>query len=212
MDGDRKRFFENHAACWDAQHGPAPELLERVIRLADIGPGQVILDVGSGTGVLIPFILQAGPPTRLVALDTAAAMIEQLRKKQFPPVVEIVQGDIQQAPFADATFDRILANAVFPHLDRPDLALRQMRRILRPDGILAISHPRGRRWVNAHHRTHAAIAQDILPPGAVLARRLASLGFNIRCVEDTADFYCIIAGISPSQETPDTSALPPSSW
>jgi len=193
MDGERREFFEKEASGWENRGGPPPERLARVVREALIGPGQAVLDVGSGTGALIPFILEAGPPARLVALDYAAAMIAELRKKRFPPVVEIVHGDIHRTTFADGTFDRVVANAVLPHLDDRAAALREIRRVLKPDGLLAISHPRGRRWVNEHHRRFSAVAEDILPPAAGLGRLLECAGFSVPSAEDEEEFYLVTA-------------------
>jgi len=192
---ERKKFFNQLAEHWDHETQPDRKKLLRVIREARLTKNQVVLDVGSGTGVLIPAILEViGPRGMVYALDYAERMIRQIRSKNFPANVIPFLGDIHQTSFPDAFFDRIIANACYPHFDDKKKALCEMLRIVKPGGILVISHPTGRTRVNRHHRRiHPAVRMDILPPARQLQKLLDSIGFSpLRTIEEP-QFYLVAA-------------------
>jgi len=77
-------FFENLAMTWDETTTVVADKIERIVGEADLRPGDAVLDVGSGTGVLLPFLSRAvGPTGRIYELDISPAMLEQARAKGF---------------------------------------------------------------------------------------------------------------------------------
>jgi SAM-dependent methyltransferase len=95
--------------------------------------GATVLDAGCGSGRIFRYELQSG--CRVVGLDIGAALRDN------PNVGDGVRGDVQRLPFADATFDAVLASHVMEHLSRPDEALTEMARVLRPGGRLLLLTP-----------------------------------------------------------------------
>jgi len=188
----KEEFFDGHAPDWDraAPAGMEPRLA-RVVAEAHLRPGQRVLDVGSGTGVLIPHILRAvGEGGWVAALDLSAEMLAIARGKCFPANVGFLQADIQQVPLADQSFDRVICNAAFPHFADERKALAEMIRVLRPSGLLVISHPIGREAVNALHRDAGeAVAGDRVLPGAEMRRLLKAAGLKRIRVIDEPQFY-----------------------
>lgn len=197
----RRQFFDQHAREWDAAR-PADlaARLERVAGMLDLGPGHRVLDVGTGTGALVPAMLaRVGETGAIVALDSSAEMLAMARGKGFPTNVTFMEADIERAPeLADASFDRVACNAAFPHLPHRQQALAEMVRVLRPGGLLVISHPIGRDAVEARHRQHGeAVAADHVPPPAEMRELLREAGLADIFIIDEPEFYLAAARKPP---------------
>lgn len=91
-------------------------------------PGQRLLDVGSGSGQFHPDLTDVN----VVALDISAGMLRTL-------TVTAIQADAQHLPFADATFDRVMANHVLYHVPDIPQALEETRRVVRRGGRVVIT-------------------------------------------------------------------------
>ncbi|NUR75335.1 MAG: class I SAM-dependent methyltransferase [Thermoleophilia bacterium] len=104
--------------------------------------GDRVLDAACGTGDLAVADLKAGAG-RVTGLDFSEKMLERARRKA---PLDWVQGDMLALPFADATFDAATVGFGVRNVDDLALALRELRRVLRPGGrlaILEITQPRG---------------------------------------------------------------------
>lgn len=111
------------------------EMAGRVSELVD-GRGEV-LELAAGTGLVTQKI--APVVTRLVATDRSDAMLEILRGRMADvPGVEIRSADALALPFADDSFDALVAANLLHLLPNPALALAEMRRVLRPRGLLCV--------------------------------------------------------------------------
>jgi demethylmenaquinone methyltransferase/2-methoxy-6-polyprenyl-1,4-benzoquinol methylase len=114
---------------------------------AAVRKGDRVLDAACGTGDLAIADLKAGA-SRVTGLDFSEAMLVRARKKTVArtAVLEWVQGDMLALPFADATFDAATVGFGVRNVADLELALRELRRVLRPGGrlaILEITQPRG---------------------------------------------------------------------
>jgi demethylmenaquinone methyltransferase/2-methoxy-6-polyprenyl-1,4-benzoquinol methylase len=115
----------------------------RLAAEAVVRPGDRVLDAACGTGDLAIADSKAGA-SRVTGLDFSERMLERARRKA--PPLEWVQGDMLALPFADATFDAATVGFGARNVADLELALRELRRVLRPGGrvaILEITHPRG---------------------------------------------------------------------
>jgi demethylmenaquinone methyltransferase/2-methoxy-6-polyprenyl-1,4-benzoquinol methylase len=107
-----------------------------------VHPGDRVLDAACGTGDLAVADKKAGA-SRVTGLDFSEKMLERARRKA---PLEWVQGDMLALPFADATFDAATVGFGVRNVADLQLALRELRRVVRPGGhvaILEITQPRG---------------------------------------------------------------------
>ena len=191
---NHREYFDQIAAEWDEllEEGTIARLREIVAGL-DIAPGAAVLDVGCGTGVLFPLLLEkVGQKGRIVALDISGEMLRRARAKGYP--VECVQGDAQSLPLSDERFDWVICNAVFPHFTDKLRALREIHRVLKDGARLVICHASSRQKVNELHRSiGGVIANDTIPDEAEMQRLLREAKLDRAVVQDKPDRYLVLA-------------------
>jgi SAM-dependent methyltransferase len=105
-------------------------------------PGLDVLDAGCGVGSIALDLAPAVAPGRVVGIDIDAGQIEAARASAAERGIdnaEFQTGSVLELPFADSSFDVVYANAVLMYLRYPVHALAEMRRVLRPDGLAAVS-------------------------------------------------------------------------
>lgn len=107
------------------------QLLGRSLR-----PGETVLDAGCGTGWLAAGLRRARPDVRVVGSDLSAGMLSRARAAGGWP---LVQGDSTRLPVAAASVDVLVCRGVLHHLPDVGAALREWRRVLRPDGAVVLS-------------------------------------------------------------------------
>ncbi|UCC67998.1 MAG: class I SAM-dependent methyltransferase [Armatimonadota bacterium] len=189
---NRTTFFDHHAADWDADRPPEEDArLDRVITLTDVHLGYAVLDVGTGTGVLVPHLVRAvGPSGRIVAIDLSPEMLAAARAKGFPSSVTFLEADVHDLPLPDAQFDRVICNAALPHFEDRLRSMREMVRVLRAGGLLVISHPIGREAVNRRHREAGGpVEGDRVPAPETMMALLQEAGLTEMQVVDEPEFY-----------------------
>jgi ubiquinone/menaquinone biosynthesis C-methylase UbiE len=195
---DLQAFFEDLAERWDSQQPPDREdVLRRLLApfAAELGAARMILEVGSGTGALIPCLCEHAPAARLVSIDLAHAMLQRGRRRC--PDARLAQADVHRLPFSlpggVAAFDLAVCHNSFPHFANMPSALRELARVLAPGGYLLILHDLSRAQVNAiHSGGGAAIQNDLLPPGEATGQMLVRSGFGDVQVEDTDEHYVVV--------------------
>lgn len=187
-----RAYFDQRAPTWDANQPPDRDERLRALLApfaGDLAAARAILEIGTGTGALIPALAERAPAARLVSVDLAHAMLLHARARQ--PAARLVEADVHRLPFAAGrAFDLVICHNSFPHFADRQAALAELRRVLRPGGGLLILHNLGRERVNAiHSAAGGPIAHDWLPPGDELARLLAATGWRDVQVDDTPERY-----------------------
>jgi ubiquinone/menaquinone biosynthesis C-methylase UbiE len=136
---------------------------ELVIERSGLEPGMDLLDVACGTGnATIP---AAREGARVTGLDFSPELLEIARERGSDAMVEVewVEGDAQELPFEDASFDRVLS--VFGHMFAPDheRTAREMLRVTRPGGTIAVASWTPEGSIGRMFRTVAELVPP--PPG-----------------------------------------------
>jgi SAM-dependent methyltransferase len=111
----------------------------RLVRHAGIRAGQRVLDVACGTGVAAVTAARIG--AQVTGLDLSPDLLERARENSRLAGVDIDwhQGDVEALPFADATFDVVISQFGHIFAPRPEVAVAEMLRVLKPAGTIAFS-------------------------------------------------------------------------
>jgi SAM-dependent methyltransferase len=110
-----------------------------LVKFAGVARGEALLDVGCGTGPVAVTAARAGGRVR--ALDLSPALLEHARRNADTAAVEIdfKEGDVEALPYPDAAFDVVVSQFGHMFAPRPDVAIREMLRVLKPGGRIAFS-------------------------------------------------------------------------
>lgn len=122
---------------------PEKALKTALIAQAHIQPGQDVLDVGCGTGMLTLLIKHIHPDAAVVGLDVDPEVLDIARRKagQAGETIALQQGTAACLPYPDGSFDRVFASLMLHHLTREDKrrALMEAFRVLKPGGELHVA-------------------------------------------------------------------------
>lgn len=130
--------FSSTAADYAATMAPSLRpMAEAVVRRAALGPGERVLDVGTGTGNALPMLV--GDERRVVGVDAAPGMLALA--SDAAPGVELVEADFTELPFGDGAFDVLVAVHALLFADDRVAALREWRRVTGRGGRLSLSVP-----------------------------------------------------------------------
>lgn len=108
-----------------------------VARAADIKPGQLVLDVACGTGVLARQVAQQAGPVGVTGIDRNEGMLSVARR--LAPAINWQNALAERLPFADSVFDRVVNQFGLMFFDDPTEALREMRRVVKTDGRMVVA-------------------------------------------------------------------------
>ena len=103
--------------------------------LPHLKAGLRLLDVGCGPGTITADFAQRLGPGRVLGIDASAPIVDAARRDY--PGLEFAVGDVYHLAFDDASWDIVHAHQLLQHLSDPVAALKEMRRVVRPGGIVA---------------------------------------------------------------------------
>lgn len=192
----RREYFDSLAEEWDSRVQHDPEKIKKLLDLGNLAPGEVVLDCGCGTGILIPYILEKiGSQGLLFAVDFSPRMVSVAHRK-FPreryPTVDFLVSDIMELDLA-LLFDRVICYSSFPHFVDQRGALRKMARMLKDEGRVIVCHSEGREKINERHRSIEAVSSDILPSSEEISRWMDEEGLEVELKIENEEIFFVKA-------------------
>lgn len=194
-----EEFFDNLADQWDSMSEHSEASLGELLSLSGIRMGERVLDVGTGTGVLVPLLLSmVGTRGSVDAMDISSEMLRVARAKHSAPNLSFVKSPAEAMPYEDDTFHHIVIFSCFPHLSDRRKALEESRRVLRPGGSLLIAHNMGRHRLNSIHKeAGSAVESHRLPPASEVAVLAESVGMQPVLLLDEESRFAVVARKPP---------------
>lgn len=134
----------------------------QLVKFAEIASGEQVLDVGTGTGVVAITAARAG--ARVTGLDLTPELLDEARgNARIARTEDIVwtEGDAEHLPYPDASFDVVVSQFGHMFAPRPQIAIAEMRRVLKPGGRIACAT-----WPPEHFtgRMFAFVGRNSPPP------------------------------------------------
>jgi ubiquinone/menaquinone biosynthesis C-methylase UbiE len=155
-----------------------------------IESGATVLDIGTGTGVFLPYLLKkVGTGGRIIALDIAEKMLAKAQSKGFKGDIKYLCADVMKIPLDDEFCDAVVCYSSLPHFPDKPKAMQEMKRILKKGGRVFICHTSSREQINHIHRNIPVVQNDLLPDAIEMATLLSNAGFTEIQVEDSAESY-----------------------
>jgi SAM-dependent methyltransferase len=190
---EKMLFFNERAERWDVDHRcpDGDRLIPLIIPFLRLERGNRVLDLGCGTGKLVPCMSETlGPSGTIVEADFCHGMLHAGQKKGFGSGVRFIQMDAHFPAVRAGRFDRMICFSLFPHLEDPAGALREFRRILKPGSPLVVAHTMGREDLNAFfRRSGGPIANDRLPENTEMISMMSRAGFRSPEIADRPKYY-----------------------
>ncbi|MEA3253376.1 MAG: methyltransferase domain-containing protein [Chloroflexota bacterium] len=191
-----RSYFDRLAPSWDDGHTPGElACLRDIVADLDIETGSSVLDIGSGTGVLVPFLLEAvGDRGKVIALDFSRGMLEQAKARGFGPWVDFLQADVAAIPLAEDLVDIAICSNTFPHFGDQAGTLREIAMVVRAGGRVVICHTMSRGAINQFHRSvGGVVGADLLPDEVRMGEMVRDASLAITRLEDCSRRYLLIA-------------------
>jgi ubiquinone/menaquinone biosynthesis C-methylase UbiE len=124
--------YERYMGRWSRRVAPV------FTRWIDPTPGARWIDIGCGTGVLTSTILAGCEPSEVLGIDSSEVFLRSAIAHVSGPRVSFKQGDARTTGEADDSFDIAVSGLVLNFLPEKDVAIREMARVVRPGGVVAL--------------------------------------------------------------------------
>ena len=165
-------FFDRLAPDWDAEMIRSDEIIAAILDKAEVSAGKDVLDVATGTGVLIDDYLARGVAS-VTGIDISPNMARIAQGKYPQENVKILCGDVERTDF-DRLFDCIVVYNAFPHFPDPERLIAHLASLLKPGGTLTVAHGMSREKIDAHHHGAASRVSNGLMPAEELSAIFAA--------------------------------------
>ena len=165
-------FFDRLAPDWDAEMIRSDEIIAAILDKAEVSAGKDVLDVATGTGVLIGDYLARGVAS-VTGIDISPNMARIAQGKYPQKNVKILCGDVERTDF-DRLFDCVVVYNAFPHFPDPARLIARLAALLKPGGTLTVAHGMSREKIDAHHHGTASRISNGLMPAEELSEIFAA--------------------------------------
>jgi SAM-dependent methyltransferase len=187
-----QEFFGARAAHWDSRFPDDGPAYAAAVTGLGLREGDRVLDAGCGTGRALPPLRAAvGATGVVIGADLTAAMLEAAVRAGRDRQGWLVLADVAALPLRTGSLDAVFAAGLIAHLAHPAENLRELRRVVRPGGRLALFHPVGRAALAA--RQGRRLTPDDLRAESSLLPLLAGSGWRLTSYTDEDDRFLALA-------------------
>ncbi|MCW8102256.1 class I SAM-dependent methyltransferase [Streptomyces tauricus] len=186
-----QEFFSVRAAGWDERFPDDGPAYTAAVSELGLRQGDHVLDAGCGTGRALPALRDAvGPSGAVLGADLTSAMLEAAVRAGRDRAGQLLLADVSRLPLRAQSLHAVFAAGLIAHLPNPAENLRELARVVRPGGTLALFHPIGRAALAA--RQGRQITPDDLRAEANLGPLLSASGWRMTSyVDEDARFLAL---------------------
>ncbi|MFJ3204066.1 class I SAM-dependent methyltransferase [Streptomyces sp. NPDC086989] len=185
-------FFGARAADWDRKFPSDGPAFTRAVAEFGLHPGDRVLDAGCGTGRALTALRAAvGPVGTVLGADLTPQMLAAALQAGRGAEGTLLLADVARLPLRDGALDAVFAAGLIAHLPDPEANLRELARVVRPGGRLALFHPIGRAALAARHGRE--LTPDDLRAEHNLGPLLAGSGWDMTSYADEDDRFLVLA-------------------
>ncbi|NUP21710.1 MAG: class I SAM-dependent methyltransferase [Streptomyces sp.] len=187
-----QEFFTARAADWDRRFPDDGPAYAAAVTELGLREGDSVLDAGCGTGRALPPLRAAvGTSGVVVGADLTPAMLEAAVRAGRAADGQLLLADVAALPVRSESLDAVFAAGLIAHLPHPAENLRELARVVRPGGMLALFHPIGRAALAA--RQGRQITPEDLRAEPNLRPLLAGSGWRMTSYVDEDDRFLALA-------------------
>lgn len=189
----QKDFFNEVAYSWDEICVHDMKKVEYILDLIDIKNGDYILDVGTGTGVLIPSLSQrVASQGKVKAVDLADQMIKIAQIKNNFENVFFECKDVLDSKDNDDLYDHIICYSMFPDFKDKEYAIEKLSKKLKTNGKLTICHSQSRDAINnLHKKADDIVKEDNLPRLEIIKQHFLKFGLSEFVEVDNEEMFLV---------------------
>lgn len=186
-------FFNRLAPEWDTNEvRSTPERIKSILGRLPIEKGMSVLDLGTGTGVLLPYLSKmVGKHGHITAIDFSEGMLSlAINKYGQLSNIEFLNLDFEEEEIP-GMYDLVMLYSVYPHLHRPEDTFEWLFKMnIKENGCIVVAFPSDEVFINNIHHEQKSESGH-LPPANVLANVIRQWGYKAEVVSATVDEYII---------------------
>ncbi|NLN07023.1 MAG: class I SAM-dependent methyltransferase [Firmicutes bacterium] len=189
-----KDYFNELAEQWDSLVTHDAEKIAAILDLVKIPAGGKVLDLGTGTGIMIPYLFnRTGPEGEITAVDEAEKMIAVAKRKFNYRNVRFLVGDVLEMALPATYFDCIMCYSMFPHFKEKQTAVIKLAAYLKKGGSFVVAHSQSREAINNLHKNAGGpVKEDSLPPLDTIRSYYRSAGLEVTEEIDNDRMFVVV--------------------
>jgi demethylmenaquinone methyltransferase/2-methoxy-6-polyprenyl-1,4-benzoquinol methylase len=190
-----RKFFNDRAEHWDdTARNNDPEKLRALADRLMIPEQAWVLDVGTGTGVFLPFLKEkVNYQSHIISMDFAFNMLEISHAKNYAAPIDYICAEIETLHISPDCFDTVVCYSTFPHFHDKPRALRNIYTLIKRGGWLYICHSASRETINHIHQNIPDFHDHLIPEQWEMEQMLQKSGFSEFLISDQPDSYLAAA-------------------